>query len=363
MSVNTKMAAIADEIRELSGTTDAMGLDAMANHVGSVNDEVVNQEALLVQIAAALEGKAIGGSGGEQATPTITVNSSGLITATAGTKSATKQLTTQAAKTVAPSVTSQTAVASGVYTTGAIIVEPIPSNYIIPSGAITVTENGTYNVAEKASVVVSIPEKEIVLQNKTINTNGTYSADEGYDGFGQVTVAVTGSANTGAEEVAALLGNTLTALDNNLATSLRSRACQGATKLVTVNLPSVTSMGTYAFYGCSGLTTVHMSLVASIPSQCFYTCTSLKHADFGKVSSIAAQSFNACSALTELILRKTDVLCTLSNVNAINNSPIGKGTGYIYVPAALIEDYKVATNWSTFANQFRAIEDYPEICG
>lgn len=37
--------------------------------------------------------------------------------------------------------------------------------------------------------------------------------------------------------------------------------------------------------------------------------------------------------------------------------------GYIYVPRDLIETYKVSTNWVTYANQLRAIEDYPEICG
>lgn len=66
-----------------------------------------------------------------QATPSISVSSAGKITATAtqtagyvsaGTKSATKQLTTQAAKTVTPSTSNQTAVASGVYTTGAVSV-------------------------------------------------------------------------------------------------------------------------------------------------------------------------------------------------------------------------------------------------
>lgn len=71
-----------------------------------------------------------------QATPTITVNSSGLITASAtqtagyvaaGTKSDTKQLTTQAAKTITPSSSSQTAVASGVYTTGAVTVAEVPT--------------------------------------------------------------------------------------------------------------------------------------------------------------------------------------------------------------------------------------------
>lgn len=77
-----------------------------------------------------------------QATPSITVSSSGLITAsatqtagyvTAGTKSATKQLTTQAAKTITPSTSSQIAVASGVYTTGAITVNAIPSTYVKPT--------------------------------------------------------------------------------------------------------------------------------------------------------------------------------------------------------------------------------------
>ena len=57
-----------------------------------------------------------------QATPSITVSSSGLITASAtqtagyvsaGTKSETKQLTTQVAKTITPSKSAQTAVASG----------------------------------------------------------------------------------------------------------------------------------------------------------------------------------------------------------------------------------------------------------
>jgi hypothetical protein len=67
-----------------------------------------------------------------QATPSVSIDSAGLITATAtqtagyvsaGTKSGTKQLTVQAAKTVTPTTTNQTAVASGRYTTGAITVK------------------------------------------------------------------------------------------------------------------------------------------------------------------------------------------------------------------------------------------------
>ena len=72
------------------------------------------------------------------------MSSAGLITASAtqtagyvsaGTKSATEQLTVQAAKTVTPTKSSQTAVASGRYTTGTVTVAAIPDEYITTSDA------------------------------------------------------------------------------------------------------------------------------------------------------------------------------------------------------------------------------------
>lgn len=67
----------------------------------------------------------------EQATPTISVSSAGLITAaytqrsgivSGGTKKATRQLDVQAAKTVNPGTSNQVAVASHTYTTGEVVV-------------------------------------------------------------------------------------------------------------------------------------------------------------------------------------------------------------------------------------------------
>lgn len=70
-------------------------------------------------------------------------------------------------------------------------VNPIPDEYIIPSGEIEITANGNYNVTDKASAKVKVPEKQ--LGAKTITKNGVYNAtDDNLDGYSQVTVETSG---------------------------------------------------------------------------------------------------------------------------------------------------------------------------
>lgn len=61
MSVNSKMTALADEIRELSGTTTTKNIDTMITDVDVANTEISSQMNLINQITTALEGKASGG--------------------------------------------------------------------------------------------------------------------------------------------------------------------------------------------------------------------------------------------------------------------------------------------------------------
>lgn len=141
-----------------------------------------------------------------QATPSISVSNDGLITASAtqtagyvvnGTKTATKQLTVQAAKTIIPSIISQTAVASEVYTTGEITVEAVPSE------TKNITSNGTYNPSIGkwfSSVNVNVPDRIFNTQTKSV-TPTEYEqivvVDADYDGLSSVTVGAISSTYIG----------------------------------------------------------------------------------------------------------------------------------------------------------------------
>ena len=67
-NVNSKMTALADEVRELSGATEALSIDEMTTNVGEANDEVDTQMSLIAQLAIELEGKAGGGGSNEDVT-------------------------------------------------------------------------------------------------------------------------------------------------------------------------------------------------------------------------------------------------------------------------------------------------------
>lgn len=144
--------------------------------------------------------------------------------------------------------------------------------------------------------------------------------------------------------------------------TMGKRSCYGCRSLRELNYPLLETIGEQAFYYCDKVTSVNFPLLTSLGPYAFQNCFGLVKADLGGVISIPTYAFRNCTKLDTLILRSNTV-CELVDTIAISNTAIGTGKGYIYVPSTLIEDYKVATNWVTYADQFRAIEDYPEICG
>lgn len=121
----------------------------------------------------------------------------------------------------------------------------------------------------------------------------------------------------------------------------------------------VTRVKTYAFYKCTDLTSADFPAATSIKSTAFQSCTGLISVDFPNITNIEGYVFQNCKKLTALILR-ADQVCTLFATNAFTGTPIESGTGYIYVPDDLVEDYKAATNWSTYADQIKPISELPE---
>lgn len=141
------------------------------------------------------------------------------------------------------------------------------------------------------------------------------------------------------------------------ATNFATSSFQGCSGLTNITAPLLTDIGMNAFYGCSALKSVDIPIVRNIGSWCFYGCSALESIDTPLLLEIKDRAFYDCSMLKTVILRNSDVV-KLATEAAFGRTPIASGTGYIYVPSALIEQYKVATNWSTYAAQFRALEDY-----
>lgn len=139
--------------------------------------------------------------------------------------------------------------------------------------------------------------------------------------------------------VDAILDDSLTELQDDLITNLPAYGWRDAAALKKVVFGSVTKMANHVFASDTGL----------------------KIADFHKITSIGDNAFAWCSNFDTLILRGS-TLCTLGGSSVFRDTPIASGTGYIYVPAVLVDSYKTASRWSTYAAQIRAIEDYPEVC-
>lgn len=140
----------------------------------------------------------------------------------------------------------------------------------------------------------------------------------------------------------------------NCCKSLASISCDGAISTLSTNAFLGNSSNPMALQSVAfpNMTVTSLSVVFG-SSTAAYACQQLSVVDIGKTASIAASAFANCYKLQTLILRKTDAICTLSNISAFLNTPMrgyNSLTGTVYVPNDLISTYKTATNWSTLYN-------------
>jgi hypothetical protein len=157
--------------------------------------------------------------------------------------------------------------------------------------------------------------------------------------------------------VDSLIEKSITEFKDKNITFVGHYAFNGCEKLKTVWLPAVTYLDWGAFQACNSLVDVYMPALERTYGMPFFNSDALAKVDFPALTSLGESAFQYCDKIATVILR-ANVVCSLANTNAFSNTPISKGTGYIYVPEALQEQYAQSTTWSVYAAQFRALEDY-----
>lgn len=237
---------------------------------------------------------------------------------------------------------------------------------ITPSGTLEITENGTYDVTEYASanvnvvgsggisaddVVMNAIEGDLVLTCTQIKTHALY--------YQTSITSITAPNLTSIGAYGCYNCAKMTSFNAPNVTNIDQYGMNTCSKLTTLDFPKLASVEQYVFRNCSVLASINIPLVTMVDAQGFYNCAKMPKLDLPKCTSLAAQSLRYCSILKQLILR-SETLCTLGNTNALSNTPIASGTGYVYVPDELVDTYKSATNWSTYANQIKPLSELEE---
>ena len=156
----------------------------------------------------------------------------------------------------------------------------------------------------------------------------------------------------------ALIDGSITEYSNETAENIKDYAFSFCRKLTKLSLPAAKTTSLHSISNCTALTSVEAPSLETIGAYAFYNDTALPYIDLPSVTSISVSGFAVCAALATVIIRAGTV-CTLENANAFGSTPIANGTGYVYVPDNLVESYKAATNWATYAARIKGLSELP----
>ena len=219
-------------------------------------------------------------------------------------------------------------------------IQAIPTGGITPSGTYSITSNGIYDIVSFASVDVNVS-----------GGGGGITADD--IAMRTISGVISGSA-TEIKSAAFSNCSRITEVNFPIATNIGNSAFISCTSLTIANFSSMITVGSSAFYRCQYLETISFPSLRIIYNNAFASCQSLSVASFPSVTSIAANAFNGCSKLEKLYLTGSSV--AKATQNAFANTPMSNSTytgsfGSIYVPASLVDSYKIASGFSYYADR------------
>lgn len=256
------------------------------------------QTDLIAQIKLALEGKALPEGGGESG------GESGSTPPKLQQKSVTP---TKSAQEVTPD--------SGYDGLSKVSVGAIPEQYIVPSGTLNVSENGTYDVTEKASVSVNVSASgNNELLKKIVSGTEDFS---------------------------------IAASDIQGVTQIGESFLRVNEKLIGIVIPEgVTEIHEYAFHGCTNLTSVVLpQTLISIRFHAFYQCAFSSIEIPKNVTSLNGfNMFSSCPNLATVIMKPISppiLYGAFSNCPNLTQIIVPRGSGSVY---------RAATNWTEYAD-------------
>lgn len=123
--------------------------------------------------------------------------------------------------------------------------------------------------------------------------------------------------------------------------------------LAEIEIPPVfTTIPSMCFYNNYSLADVYIPpCITTINSDAFNSCYSLKSITLPESLATLDRAFNQCTSLEAVIVTREDGIPTAGSNLFETNTKIANGTGYIYVPDALLTDYQAATNWTQYSAQ------------
>lgn len=156
--------------------------------------------------------------------------------------------------------------------------------------------------------------------------------------------------------------------------SANTNFCQLASGITNINFNKLNTIKAYSFYGtnivnaifpnvteikngehvlsyCPRLKRIIVpNLQSGFSGTMLLSVSTVELIDAGQQSSIGFNGNYGTTGVKILILRKSNTIATLRNANYITNLE------EVYVPQALLETYKTATNWSVYADKFKPLE-------
>lgn len=247
-------------------------------------------------------------------------------------------------------------------------------------GTIKINENGTYDVTKYQEAEVDVPLDIGQAFNTTITpTSGTSTANWYQKEF--VNWEVLPQMVFNIDPAVTLMMYTfegvglpyLKLVGGENITSVQYLA-QNAEQLVEVDFsefrPTAITDISYAFFLCGSLQKLDLSGIntSKVTSMRYLggSCSVLKYVDLSGWTTEAltnnSSMFQFSSRLEAVVIDSPSVF-RLTNSNAFNGTPISGNyatKGYVYVPDNLVDEYKLATNWATYANAIKPLSELPQ---